>query len=137
MRKGQSILQAAQKLAKDKLRRVILETLPAITEDIKKYLEGVMTDAAASDQDIQRILGIFDNEENPIVFDFVESETKPLVHTGFNIIVNIADVEDLVLSVIPAGFISDYFNGLDIDIHGEIRSIAVRHVAEVCDGFRI
>jgi len=137
MRKGQSVLQAAQKLAKGELTRVILETLPAITEDIKRYLDGVMIDAAASDEEVQRILGIFDNEQNPIIFDFVESETKPLVHNGFNIIVNIADVEDLVVSVVPAGFITDYFNGLDIDINGELRSIAVRHIAEVCDGTRI
>ena len=120
MRKGQSVFQAAQKLAKDKLTRAFLETLPAITEDIKKYLDGVMTDAAAFDEEVQRILGVFDNEDNPIIFDFIEAETKPLVHKGFNILINIADVEDLVISIVPARFISDYFNGLDIDINGEI-----------------
>ena len=131
MRKGQSVLQAAQKLARGKLTRAILETLPAITEDIKKYLDGIMNDAAASDAEVQRILGVFDNEDNPIIFDFVESETKPLVHQGFNVIVNIADVEDLIVSVVPAGFITDYFNGLDIDIHGEIHSIVTKHIQEV------
>ena len=137
MKKGQFVLQAAQELARDKLKRVILKTLPAITEDIKKYLDGVMTVAAASDEDMQRILGIFDNEENPIIFDFVETETKPQIHTGFNIIINISDAEDLVLSVVPASFIDEYFNGIGIDIHGEIRSIADRQIAEECDGIRI
>ena len=137
MTKGPSLTQVVRKQTKDELTRIILTTLPAITEDIKRYLDGIMNDAAASDQDVQRILGVFDNEENPIIFDFVESETKPLVHTGFNIIINIADVEDLVVSVVPAGFISDYFNGLDIDVRGEINSIAIRHIAEVRNGIRI
>ena len=124
-------MQAVQKLARDRLTRAILETLPAITEDIKQYLDGVMTDAAASDEDIQRVLGIFDNDDNPIIFDFVESETKPQVHKGFNIIVNIADVEDLVISIVPADFIANYFDGIDIDIN-TLRSCAPCAIITTC-----
>ena len=71
MRRGQSVLQAAQKLAKDKFTRAILETLPAITEDIKKYLDGIMNDAAASDQDVQRILGIRKTITYPLFFSML------------------------------------------------------------------
>ena len=128
-------MQAAQKLVKQKLTKVTNEALPAITEDIKQYLDRIMKEAAGSDDEVQRVLDIFDNEENPIVFDFVEGSTRVL--TGgvdkqilFEISIGMSDVQDLVMSVVPASFIEEYFNGLEIDVQGEIRNIAVKHIQE-------
>ena len=128
-------MQAAHKLVKQKLTKVINEALPAITEDIKQYLDRMMKEAAVSDDEVRRVLDIFDNEKNPIVFDFVEGNTRVLTGGAdkqalFEVSIGMSDVQDLVVSVVPASFIEEYFNGLEIDVQGEVRSIAVKHIQE-------
>ena len=123
-------MQAAQKLAKYKLTQAINTALPAITDDIKSRLAMLMEEAAASDDEVKRVLDIFDNEENPIVFDFVESEAKPLAHKGFNVMIDIPGVQDMIMTVVPASFMNEYFEGLQIDVHDEIYNIATNHIRE-------
>ena len=87
MRKGQSVTQAATKLTRGELSRRVSKEITPITEDIKKYLAGVIEQTANNDAEAKRILDIFNNTDDPLICEVTESNTKPLAHNGFDVMV--------------------------------------------------
>ena len=116
-------MQAATKLAKSNLQRLVLDNINPITNDIKQYLAEEIEKIASEDVDVQKILDIFNNTEEPLIFEVVDLKAKPLAHQGFNIAVYTSEMQDTVVSLVPASFMYEFFDKIDFKHPRHIKAI--------------
>jgi hypothetical protein len=133
VKKGQSVTQAAQKLAERHIRKSIANAVNPIADEIKQYISSLVEENMP--EMATEILMMDIHEIVATVLDFVEVHPQ---HNGIRVDLNMEQLASLVESIASMvhhnpKFIDetlDYFNNLQIDTN-IIKDIVVNNINRV------
>jgi Na+/phosphate symporter len=133
MKKGQSVLQAAQKLAEQHIRKSINQAIDPISDEIKQYISTLVE--ADLPEKAQEILMMDIHDIVATALDFVEMYQT---NNGIRVEINLEGLTSLLESITSLvnhnpKYIEEtleYFNNLEIDVK-TIEGIVISNINNV------
>jgi hypothetical protein len=133
MKKGQSVIQAAQKLAERHIRKSIANAINPIVDEIKQYISSLVS--ADMPETATEILMLDIHDIVATVLDFVEIYQS---NNGIRVEINLEQLASLIESItsmvdhnpVLITEVVEYFDNLEVDPK-VIEEIVVNNISEV------